>query len=155
MNDQSVDLKPRNSNWFRPAGRLLTATVFIFAGINHFRKPTFYVRIIPPHFPNPKVLVLISGVCEIAGGIGLLVRRLRRAAGAGLIALLIAVFPANIYMAISPARFEDMHIPRWMLWVRLPLQVLLIVWVWFVSMAPARAASSRKDSRRFGVLRDT
>jgi uncharacterized membrane protein len=81
-------------------------------------------------FPHRLVLVWISGFFEILGGVGLLIPMLRRAAAAGLILLLMAVFPANIYMAMRPDRFADLHLPVWTLWARLPLQALLIAWVW-------------------------
>jgi uncharacterized membrane protein len=119
--------------------RALAAAFFVVAGLNHFHNPKFYRSIIPPEFPDPKLLVIVSGVCEIAGGVGLLVRPLRQAAGWGLIALLIAVFPANIFMALSPDRFPELHLSRWMLWLRLPMQGVLIVWIWFVALGqPAK-----------------
>jgi uncharacterized membrane protein len=115
--------------------RVLAGILFVLAGANHFRSTRFYQRIIPPGFGSPAALVAISGVCEIAGGLGLLYRPLRRAAGWGLIALLIAVSPANIYMAVRPEWFEDMHLPRWTFWARLPLQFVFIAWIWFVSLS--------------------
>jgi uncharacterized membrane protein len=117
--------------------RLLAAVFFIGAGANHFRSAEFYERIVPPGLPWPHVIVAISGVAEIVGGVGLLIRPTRRLAGWGLIALLIAVFPANIYMAMEPGKFADLHLPVWTFWVRLPLQVIFIAWVWFVSHGPA------------------
>jgi uncharacterized membrane protein len=111
--------------------RVLTAIGFVAAGANHFYRIGLYERLIPPGFPSPRALVLISGFFEIAGGLGLLVRPLRRYAGWGLIALLIAVFPANLYMAISPKPFADLHIPYWMLLARLPIQAGLI---WLVAV---------------------
>ncbi len=123
----------RLSLW-RPILLWLAALFFIVAGVNHFVKPEFYREIVPPQFPKPALLVEISGVCEIAGGIGLLVRPLRRAAGIGLILLLIAVFPANIHMAISPDSIAGLHIARWLLWVRLPLQLVFVAWVWLVAL---------------------
>jgi uncharacterized membrane protein len=114
--------------------RIIAGIAFVGAGLNHFRSTAFYERIIPPGFPSPHLLVIISGLCEIAGGIGLLIPPLRRAAGIGLIALLLAVFPANLHMALNPDRFADLHIPRWGLWVRLPLQAVFIAWVWYVSL---------------------
>ena len=114
--------------------RWLAAVGFTAAGVKHFTNASFYQRIIPPGFPNPRLLVAVSGACEIAGGLGLLVRPLRRAAGWGLIALLVAVFPANIFMAVAPHRIPHMHIARWMLWARLPLQPVMIVWVWFAAL---------------------
>jgi uncharacterized membrane protein len=116
--------------------RLLATAFFVLAGLNHFRNPAFYRSIVPPGFPDPKLLVIISGICEIAGGVGLLIPPLRRSAGWGLIALLIAVFPANIYMALAPERISGLHISRWLLWLRLPLQAVLAAWVWFVALRP-------------------
>jgi uncharacterized membrane protein len=115
--------------------RWLAAVFYVAAGLNHFIKPSFYREIVPPGFPNPALLVTVSGVFEVAGGIGLLVRPLRRVAGWGLVALLVAVFPANVYMAVHPDRIPNLHVPQWILWLRLPLQAILIVWVWFVSLA--------------------
>jgi uncharacterized membrane protein len=115
----------------------IAAVFFIGAGINHFVAPAFYRQIVPPMFPAPAALVAISGACEIAGGVGLLAAALRRPAGWGLIALLIAVFPANIYMAIHEDH-APWGLPNWTLWTRLPLQGILIAWVWFVALTPAR-----------------
>jgi uncharacterized membrane protein len=111
--------------------RWLAAAFFVVAGMFHFLRPELYLQIMPPYFPAPQLLVAVSGVAEIAGGIGLLIRPLRRAAGWGLIALLIAVFPANIYMLQHPGQF---HFAPWMLWARLPLQGVFIAWVWFASI---------------------
>jgi uncharacterized membrane protein len=96
----------------RTALRGLAAVFFVAAGIFHFVKPDFYIKIVPPYFPAPDLLVVLSGMAEIAGGLGLLIPRFRRAAGYGLIALLIAVYPANIYMARHP---EIFRFPPWLL----------------------------------------
>jgi uncharacterized membrane protein len=114
--------------------RVAAAVFFIIGGANHFRSAGFYERIIPPFFPWPHALVLISGVAEIVGGVGLLVRPVRRAAAWGLILLLVAVFPANLYMAMEPGKFADLHLPGWVFWARLPLQGVFIAWVWFVGL---------------------
>lgn len=124
----------RRLRLWRPILLWLAALFFIVAGINHFVKPAFYREIVPPQFSKPALLVEISGVCEIVGGIGLLVRPLRRGAGSGLILLLIAVFPANIHMAVSPNSIPGLHIATWLLWLRLPLQLVFVVWVWFVAI---------------------
>jgi uncharacterized membrane protein len=115
----------------RPILRLLATVFFVGAGLNHFLEADFYQRIIPPGFPAPGLLVVISGICEIAGGVGLLIQPLRRAAAWGLIALLVAVFPANVYMAFYPEQV-GWHHPHWMLWARLPMQVVIAAWVWMV-----------------------
>jgi uncharacterized membrane protein len=104
--------------------------LFIAAGAMHFVRPDMYARIVPPGLGPPRLLVAISGIAEIAGGVGVLVPRLRRPAGWGLIALLVCVFPANLYMAFAADRFRDVPGAPWSLWLRLPLQPLLIAWVW-------------------------
>jgi len=104
------------------------AVLFISAGVNHFVIPGVYKRMVPPGLGDPKLIVQVSGVAEIAGGVGVLVPRTRRLAGVGLIALLAAVFPANVYMARNPAMFAK--IPAWALYARLPLQPLAMWWAW-------------------------
>lgn len=110
--------------------RALLALLFIAAGLNHFRSAELYLKMMPPGLPAPLELVYLSGIAEIAGGIGILPRQTRRFAGYGLLALLVAVFPANIYMSFvgtTPLGFES---PRWIWHARLPLQFLLMWWVW-------------------------
>jgi uncharacterized membrane protein len=105
------------------------ANVFIGAGVNHFVMPRAYERIVPPQLRgHARRIVQISGVAEIAGGVGVLLPSTRRLSGLGLIALLAAVFPANVYMAREPERFR--RIPRWALYGRLPLQPLMMLWAW-------------------------
>jgi uncharacterized membrane protein len=111
--------------------RWLAAIFFVVAGTFHFLKPETYLQIMPPSFPNPQLLVAVSGAAEIAGGIGLMIRPLRRLAGWGLIALLIAVFPANFYMMEHPEKF---HFALWILLARLPLQVVFVAWVWLAAI---------------------
>lgn len=108
------------------AGRILLATVFTAAGTLHFLAPAVYLRIMPPYLPAPTLLVYISGAAEILGGLGLLHPLTRRAAAWSLIALLVAVMPANLQMALDHAQWP--HIPQWLLWARLPLQLPLICW---------------------------
>jgi len=107
----------------------LLANFFIGAGVNHFMMPRAYEAIVPPRLhDHAKRIVQVSGVAEIAGGVGVLVPSTRRLSGLGLIALLAAVFPANLYMAREPERFRG--IPRWGLYGRLPLQPLMMLWAW-------------------------
>lgn len=96
----------------------------------HFVSPKVYERIVPPQMPNPAAIVAISGVAEIAGGLGLLVPRTRRFAAWGLVALLVAVFPANIYCAVAHVPLPGIMGERWVQWLRLPLQLPLIAWAW-------------------------
>jgi uncharacterized membrane protein len=104
---------------------------FIVAGSNHFVHPAFYARIVPPRLPAPALLVAISGVCEIVGGIGVLLPATRPLAGMGLIALLVAVFPANLQMALHPQLYADIGSPL-AFYARLPLQLVLIALVWWL-----------------------
>jgi uncharacterized membrane protein len=107
----------------------LLGALFIGAGVNHFVMPGPYRRIVPPRWQgDARRLVAVSGAAELAGGVGVLLGRTRRPAGLGLIVVLAAVFPANVYMARAPARFRP--IPRWALYARLPLQPLMMWWAW-------------------------
>ncbi len=84
---------------------LLLAAFFILAGLNHFVNKKFYMSMMPPYLPAHTALVYVSGLFEILGGIGVLFAKTRKWAGYGLIALMVAVFPANIYMAMNPSTF--------------------------------------------------
>ncbi len=99
----------------------------------HFVKPELYAAIIPPWLPNAPLLVALSGAFEILGGLGVLAPRTRRAAGWGLIALLIAVFPANVQMLHLAYVFNASTLWKAALWFRLPLQLPMIWWVWRVA----------------------
>jgi uncharacterized membrane protein len=110
-------------------GRIILAILFIVAGCMHFLIPPTYLKIVPPFLPAPRILVQLSGAAEILGGLGLLLPSTRQAAAWGLVALLIAIFPANIYMVVNHTRFAS--IPLWALWLRLPFQLPLIYWAWY------------------------
>jgi uncharacterized membrane protein len=113
----------------RRGSRGLLAAFFIASGVNHFVQPRFYRMIVPPSLQDRAERVVdVTGVAEIAGGLGVMLPRTRRLSGLGLIALLAAVFPANLYMAREPERFR--RIPRWALYARLPLQPLMMWWAW-------------------------
>jgi uncharacterized membrane protein len=112
----------------RRSQRLL-AGFFIGSGMNHFAMRRAYEQIVPPRLKGEATLMVhASGVAEVAGGVAVLWAPTRRPAGLGLIALLAAVFPANLYMARAPERFP--RIPRWALYARLPLQPLTMWWAW-------------------------
>jgi uncharacterized membrane protein len=109
-------------------GLILAAIFYIGAGTLHFVRPEPYLKIMPPYIPWHAAMVAISGGCEILGGLGLLVPQTRRAAAWGLVALLIAVFPANVYMATNPVEAGAASIAPALRWGRLPLQLLLGWW---------------------------
>jgi uncharacterized membrane protein len=108
--------------------RLLMGTLYIAAGTAHFLLTRSYERIMPDYLPAHHELVLLSGAAEIAGGLGVLIPQTRRTAAWGLVILLIAVMPANIWMAQHPDRYAN--IPLWVIWLRLPLQLPLIWWAY-------------------------
>jgi uncharacterized membrane protein len=114
--------------------RYLFAILFILAGVLHFVFTPKYVSIMPPYLPAPTLLVQISGICEILGGLGLLVPVTQQAAACGIIALLVCVMPANLNMALHPNQWPA--IPAWLLWLRLPLQLPLIYWAWLYTRHP-------------------
>ncbi len=103
------------------------ALLYIAAGINHFVNPKFYLKIIPPLLPFPKMINWVSGLLEIILGVGLLLSDFRSQAAWGLIILLIAIFPANMYHFMKGWRKKKMVL---VLALRLPLQVLLIWWAY-------------------------
>lgn len=128
----------------RKVARFFAGPVMTLAGINHFVMPKVYERIIPSGLPNPRMLVYVSGVLEILGGLGTLHPRTRRPAGWLLIATLVAVFPANVYMALNADDYPSIPGGQLSLIGRLPLQALFIYWVWLATlddreeMGPAR-----------------
>lgn len=118
----------------RTGARWLLAATFVTTGALHFTAADTYLRVMPPYLPYPRALVAISGAAEIAGALGVLVPgKMRRLAGAGLILLLAAVFPANVHMALHPDQITGLNIAPILLWLRLPLQAALIAWVYFAT----------------------
>ncbi len=122
----------------RAVMRWLLAGLFVAAGVMHFVRPQFYVSAMPPYLPWHLELVYASGVCEVVLGVLLLVPRTRRLAAWGLVALLVAVFPANVHMALNPDLFPT--IPPAVLWARLPLQAVFIAWAWWFTKRGAPGA---------------
>lgn len=120
----------------------VAAAFYVVAGAMHFIRPAPYLKIMPPYIPWHAALVRISGAFEILGGLGLLVPSTRRAAAWGLVALLLAVFPANIYMALHPVEAGAASIAPVLLWLRLPLQAFLIWWVlWCTQRNPLSSSA--------------
>jgi uncharacterized membrane protein len=111
----------------------LLAAFFTFAGTMHFVIPRSYEAIMPPSLPRHREAVIVSGLAEIAGGLAVIPRHSRHFARWWLLALLVAVFPANVHMALNPEQVRGLdldRVPRWALWARLPLQPLAMLWVW-------------------------
>jgi uncharacterized membrane protein len=113
------------------------ALFFIVAGASHFVSPAPYIAIVPSYIPWPAAIVALSGIAEILGGAGVYFRSTRRAAGWGLIALLIAVFPANIHAISTGMNIGGHALPAWILWARLPFQLVFIAWVYRVCLRPS------------------
>lgn len=110
--------------------RFLAGPFFVLAGVMHFLIPKVYARIVPPYVPgSPEAIVYASGVAEIAGGVGLMAGPTRRLAGWWLIATLLAVFPANVHMALNADDYPEVPGGQTALWARLPLQAIFITWV--------------------------
>lgn len=123
--------------------RRLLGVVLVLQGLNHFVLDEEMARWIPGWLPSPLLMVHMSGIAEIVLGVAVLVPRLRRVAGFGIVALLVAVFPANIEMARRPELLPQ--VPEILFWIRLPLQLAFVGWVWAcaIAIAPPPAATER------------
>lgn len=132
----------------RRASIVLLALIFGTAGFLHFTTPAFFVRIVPDWVPNAALAVALSGIAEIAGAAGLMVPATRRAAAWGLIGLLLAVFPANVHMLRMAIDARESAVVQLVLWARLPLQPLLMWWLW-------SAAARTKRTQRTGAAAAT
>ena len=115
--------------------RIILAVALVIVGTTHFTAAEQYVRIVPPQLPYPLGIVYLSGFYEILGGIGLLVPHTSEAAAWGLIALFIAVFPANINMAVNHIVIDNIPDSDLLRVLRLPFQPLLIAWAWWYTRA--------------------
>ena len=128
----------------RMVGRWLMAASYVAVGVSHFTNPTFFLAIMPPYLPWHEELVALSGVAEIVGGVGVLFPATRRLAGWWIIALLIAVYPANIHMLINDVYPPGVEPNRLMLWLRMPVQFIFGLWaLWACEIwpKPKRAAA--------------
>lgn len=133
--------------WLKPVGRLLIGASFVAIGVLHFTNPAPFVQIMPAWLPWHLELIYLSGAFEILGGVGLLLPVSRRFSAWGLVALLVAVFPANINMLVNEIYLDGMPHEPWLLWARLPMQplfALLVMWAgeigpWSLSRKAARA----------------
>jgi uncharacterized membrane protein len=129
MNDESRALR---------GSRYACGVFFVGAGVLHLVRPRTFEQIVPPGLGDPHALVFVSGLAEIVGGASLARRESRWFSRWWLTALLVAVFPANVYMAIDPGSAGTFGLPRWALWARLPLQAVAIAWVWSVTKQKLR-----------------
>lgn len=133
------------------SGESLTRRIFrgilifnmAFVGVMHFVSPEVFMAIMPDYLPWHRELVLISGVFEVLGAIGLAIPQTRNAAGWGLIALMICVFPANLWQATQGIDLPGLAGPAWVRWARLPMQLVFIYWAYAVSRPPASASASQ------------
>lgn len=130
-------------SWLKHPLLYVMGPLYVVAGVLHFLLPEWYVQIVPPVLPAPLLLVYLSGIAEIAVGIGVLIPRTRRYAAWALVGLLIAIFPANIYMAThgvvidgAPGGGDPSATVRW---ARLPLQGVLILWALWYTRPPTEA----------------
>ncbi|HEX4457917.1 MAG TPA: DoxX family membrane protein [Polyangia bacterium] len=124
------------------AARLTLAILMTLMGVGHFLEPAEFAAMVPAWLPAPHALVFVSGLAEVAGGVGLVMAPVARAAAYGLILLYIAVFPANINMAVHHISPLGTHVSPALLWARLPFQFLFIAWAWWLSR-PSPASPSK------------
>jgi uncharacterized membrane protein len=127
-----VAKRKKHSRWYF-VGLGVMSLFYVGSGTVHLLAPEKYMPAMPPYIPSPLMVIFVSGMAEIFGGIGLLIPRrvfpwVRPAAAWGLVALLIAVSPVHINMCLNPEHFS--RIPAWALWLRLLLQLPLIAWAW-------------------------
>lgn len=129
---------------YRTLVLLVVFAWFLIGGIGHFAAPQFFLKIVPPALPYRIEAVYISGLFELLGAAGLLVARLRRAAGVGLLALTVAVTPANIYMWANPQLFPA--IPETLLALRIVLQLVLLAGIWWAT-SPLPGLANEQNRR--------
>ncbi len=122
--------------------RGIVALAMVSVGVMHFTQAEWFAQIVPPFLPAHVWLVWISGVFEILGGIGVLVPRVRALAGWGLVLLYLAVFPANIYMAVEPVAVNGVVPERWLVWARLPFQPVFMWVAWWCTRPPRQGTSA-------------
>lgn len=141
VSDVGVPVTESQRSTLLAAFRVFVAVPFVAVGVGHFTHDHLFVAIMPPYLPWHYELVWLSGVFEILGGIGLLVPRTRRFAAWGLLALLLAVFPANIHMAVNEVYLPIEGAPQNPManWIRLPFQLVIAAQVWFAGLWTPRS----------------
>jgi len=130
--------------WLKTGSLWLMAAFYAGAGVNHFANPGFYLPIMPPYLPWHEELVFLSGAAELICAVVLLIPRTRVLAAWATIALLVAVFPANIHMAIADVPVGDPPESAGALrWIRLPFQFVLMAWAWWYTRPDAASDPGR------------
>lgn len=132
-----------NTRLIKQAARYLMAAGMTAIGVLHFARPEPFVAIVPAALPAPLALVYVSGLFEILGGVGLLVPRVQKAAAWGLIALYVAVFPANVNMAVNQIALDGQAVEPLLLWLRLPFQAVFIGLAYWMTRDDAAAAGTK------------
>ncbi|PRQ06818.1 DoxX family protein [Enhygromyxa salina] len=125
--------------------RGLLGAVMVLVGLMHFVNPEPFIMIVPDYLPYHAALVYISGVFEILLGVALFVPQVRSLAGWGLIALFLAVLPANIWMATQGIQLPGLEVSPAVAWARLPFQAVFIVWAWAVTRPDADPNEASPD----------
>jgi uncharacterized membrane protein len=115
------------------------ALFFLLAGLNHFLSPETYLPLMPDYLPWHLPLIFLSGLAEMMGGIGICIPKWRRLAGWWLIAVLVAVFPSNIHMLMNEVPLGGVAVPTWIFWARLPMQGVLIAWIYWACVRNPKA----------------
>jgi len=132
--------------------RYVMSAAYVLAGITHFLAPKAFARVVPPGLPKPRALVYLSGIAEVGLGLGVACDRTRRGSAWGIMALLGAVFPANVYMAtddvaaeFAPDRLSG--VARAAAWARLPLQGVLLLWAWWYTRPDSADGDDHQSGR--------
>ena len=131
--------------------RIFAGPVMTLAGINHFVMPRAYESIMPDYLPAHRALVYASGVVEIAGALATMHPRTRKAGGWILIVTLVAIFPANVHMALHPDRYPDVPGGQIGLLALLPLQILFVYLVWRATLSDEAARPPRTTQASAGT----
>ncbi|MDD4976949.1 MAG: DoxX family protein [Bacteriovorax sp.] len=135
--DTLIDkMETHNEKILKKIALYSTVIFFVVAGVRHFMIPEFYMLMMPNYLPIPLTLIYLSGFFQIVGGIGLMIPRTRVFSAWGLMALLLAVLPANVYLWTHHIHLPEHYDPSWYLMLRIPLQFLLIAWTYMFAKNP-------------------
>lgn len=127
--------------------RVLLAVLMVLAGLSHFFADGVYLKIYPSMLPYPATMVYFTGVAEVLGGIGLLIPSVSQAAAWGLVILFIAVYPANINMAVNNIHIDNIPDGNWFQAIRLPFQFVLIAWAYWLTRVDELEATNKASQQ--------